>query len=336
MPLLLTPRHLSHRAEFYQQLACLTAAGIGLISAVETLRNSPPTRALRRPLSRLIDHLEQGAPFSDAIATLGPAWLPAFDAALIEAGQNSGRLDVCFRFLSDHYRERAGLARRVIAQLAYPAFVLHLAILIFPIAQLTQLVWHGDGLGFVFHKAAVLVPLYLALLAGLYLAQGSHGERWRALLEQALRGVPGLGTARFNLALARLSVALESLLNAGISIIEAWELAAAASGSPALRRTVLAWRSNVLSGQTPAEAVRASHVFPDLFTNLYSTGELSGQLDDTLRRLYHHYQEEGLRKLHAIAQWTPRLIYGFVMLLVAYQVLSFWSAYFSQINDLSQ
>ena len=37
-------------------------------------------------------------------------------------------------------------------------------------------------------------------------------------------------------------------------------------------------------------------VFPDLFANLYSSGEVSGKLDETLKRLYAHYQEEGTHK----------------------------------------
>ena len=139
--------------------------------------------------------------------------------------------------------------------------------------------------------------------------------------------------ARSNLALARLSIALESLLNAGVSIIEAWELAAAASGSPALSRAVLSWRAEVRVGQTPAEAVRASRAFPELFSNLYSTGEISGQLDDTLRRLYQHYQEEAVRQMRFVAEWMPRLVYLLVVVFIAFQIISFWSAYFTQIGN---
>src|SRR5689334_893556 len=99
MPLILTPRRLTQRAELYQQLAALVAAGVGLISALEMLRNSPPSRSLRQPLDRLLQQLNQGATFSDSVALLGPGWLPSFDMALLRAGENSGRLDVCFRFL---------------------------------------------------------------------------------------------------------------------------------------------------------------------------------------------------------------------------------------------
>jgi type II secretory pathway component PulF len=336
MPLILTPRQLAQRAEFYHQLAALLSAGVGLIAALETLRASPPARTFRRPISTLLECVQNGATLSDAGRALPHSWLPAFDHALIEAGENSGRLDSCFRFLSEYYTERARLARQILSELTYPAFVLHLAVLIFPTGLLTRMVWQGDVTSFVIAKLAIFLPLYLGIYFFLCLGQAGHGARWRSLLEVLVRRVPVLGSARANLALARLSVALESLLNAGVSIIPAWELAAAASGSPALQRTVLSWKSDVENGQTPAEAVRASHAFPELFSNLYSTGEISGRLDDTLRRLYLHYQEEAQRQFRIFAEWMPRLIYLVVVVFVAYQVISFWGNYFSQISNAIQ
>ena len=115
-----------------------------------------------------------------------------------------------------------------------------------------------------------------------------------------------------------------------MTIIQAWELAATASGSPALRRTVLGWRPQVDGGQTPAEVVSASGRFPELFAAQYATGEISGQLDDTLGRLHGYYQEEGSRKLHAFSRWTPRAIYFCIVLMIAYQIIHFYTGYFNR------
>jgi type II secretory pathway component PulF len=178
----------------------------------------------------------------------------------------------------------------------------------------------------------VLLPIYAGIALIVYAAQSRHGERWRAWVESILDPVPVLGAARRNLALARLSAALEALLSAGVTIIEAWELAGAASGSPALRRTILAWRSLVDSGRTPAEVVSASSRFPQLFANQYATGEVSGKLDETLRRLHAYYQDDGSRKLHMLTQWVPRVIYLGVMIMIAYRIVQFYLGYFRQIG----
>jgi type II secretory pathway component PulF len=334
MPLIATPRFLARRAELYHQLGSLTAAGVGLITAVGMLIKSPPSPAFRQPLTQLLQQLELGATFGDALSRLGPRWMPRFDLALLHAGEMSGRLDSCFRQLASYYEERAQMARQILSELAYPAFILHFAILLFPVSLLTRLVWQGDVVGYLMAKIALLGPCYAALLILLYLGQAQRGEWWRSALEQALRCIPVLGVARMNLALSRLSTSLEGLLSAGVSIVESWPLAAAASGSPALRRVVRGWTPQVEAGQTPAEVIRQSGAFPDLFANLYATGEMSGQLEETLHRLSQHYREEASRQLQAIARWTPRLVYFGVVLLVAYQVLSFWMGYFSQLNGI--
>lgn len=61
---------------------------------------------------------------------------------------------------------------------------------------------------------------------------------------------------------------------------------------------------------------------------------LSGSLDESLRSLRKYYQEEGTRKLHAVAQWTPRFICLAIMLVIAYKIISFWLGYFEQINQV--
>ena len=324
MPFIVTPGQLTKRAELYHQLGQLNAAGIGLPAALQQLLRNPPSPAYRRPLSELLEMLTSGYTFAESLRRLG-SWAPAFDIALLHAGEHSGRLDACLRLLADYYTDRARIARQLIADLLYPVFLFHFGVLIF-----TFLKWIRST-GWISPLAqmlGILLPVYALVLLIIYAAQSRHGERWRAFLESVLHPVPVLGTARQYLALSRLSAALEALLRAGVSIIEAWELAAAASGSPALWRAVRAWRPMVDAGQTPAEVVDASGAFPEMFAHQYATAEISGQLDDTLHRLHLYYQEEGTRKLHLVAQWAPRAVYLLVMLLIAYQIVQFYVGYF--------
>jgi type IV pilus assembly protein PilC len=327
--LTITPGQLSRRADFYHQLGQLTGAGLGLIQGLEQLRRNPPDRSYREPISRVLEQITGGGTLTEAMRCCGH-WLPAFDLALLQAGEHSGRLDACFRLLADYYTDRARLARQMISDLAYPVFLLHFAVFILPFAQFFA---SGNWAAYLCQTLGVLLPLYAVVALVILAAQSRHGEAWRACFESLLHPVPVLGMARRYLALGRLAAALEALLSAGVTIIEAWELAATASGSPALRRTVLGWRPMVSAGQTPAEAVSASGLFPELFASQYATGEVSGQLDDTLRRLHAYYQEEGSRKLHAFSRWTPRALYFCVVLMIAYRIIHFYMGYFNMVRD---
>lgn len=322
-----SPRQFNQRAELFHQLAQLTSAGLGIIPALEQIKRSPPTRSYREPVRRLLEELAQGATVADSLHRLG--WLPAFDLALIEAGERSGRIDACFRLLAGYYHERARLIRQMAADLMYPVFVYHLSVFV---VTLLEFLWSGPWL---LVLLGGLLPVYAATAFLMYASQDQRNEAWRAKVEAISRPIPVLGTARHYLALARLAAALEALISAGVNIFEAWDLAAAASGSPALRRAVAAWKPNLTAGQTPSEMVQTCSQFPEMFAGLYASGEVSGKLDESLRNLNRLYDEEGLRKLHLVATWVPRMIYFMVALIVAYIVIRFWIGYFNQINQLS-
>src|SRR5437764_5378589 len=131
MPLLVTPRQLSQRAEFYHQAGQLLDAGISLPQALSTLQQAPPARSFRQPIQHLLAHLTEGLTFSESLQQLG-RWLPSFDVALLHAGEQSGRLPHCFKLLAGYYQERARLLRQVISVLGYPLFLFLFVIFIVP------------------------------------------------------------------------------------------------------------------------------------------------------------------------------------------------------------
>ena len=336
MALILTPGQFSQRAELYHQLSQLTSAGIGIIQALEQLQRNPPNRSFREPLRLQVEKIRKGGTFSESLlATSG--WLPEFDISLIEAGERSGRLDESFRLLADYYHERARILKQTLSQLVYPAGLIHVAAVVFLVVLPFASSQFNASLAWLFFLAALkLSPLYLAAAFLVYALQSRHNEHWRARVESALRYIPLLGKARHLLALGRLAQALEALISAGVNIIPAWELAGNACGSPALRRAIVAWRPQMDAGATPAVVVGNCPRFPEMFANYYRSGEVSGKLDDALKRLHRYYNEEGSRKLQNFAEWTPRLIYGIVAAIIGYKIVGFYSGYFDQISTITK
>src|SRR6266581_3480407 len=87
-------------------------------------------------------------------------------------------------------------ARSFMAQVAYPFFLVHMALVIFPTQLLPQLVWEGRVLQFLQQKMMVFVPLYAAVFLLVFASQGRHGETWRALIQLFIRPSPTLGRAK--------------------------------------------------------------------------------------------------------------------------------------------
>lgn len=337
MALLISPRALAQRGEFYYQLSAMIRAGLPLIGALQTLAKSPPAAGYRRPIQRILLELQNRNTFTGALATIGD-WLPVFDKALLEAGEKSGRLDECFRLLANYYEERAKLAREVIGQMLYPVIILHLAILIFPPSLLKEAFWDGAWGAFLASKVIGYGLLYGGAFALVTATSGARSQWWRAAMETLLGLVPVLGRARQNLALARLTAALEALFSAGVGIVEAWELAARASGSPSLAREVMQWRPKIeVEQRTPGEILADASAFPAMFTSLYRTGEISGQLDETLRRLHEYSRVEGHRQMQMFTRVLTIGVIVSIMVAIGVQIVLFWVGYFNNIgNMLSQ
>lgn len=333
MSLLITPGQLAARSELFHQLGQVTASGIGLIAALEILHRSPPRLSLRAPIARLIQQLQAGHTFGGSLERSGK-WLSTFDVALLQAGEQSGRLPDCFRVLADYYGKRAQLARQVIGFSIYPLLVFHVAVFIFPIGRFTDLILKGAFIPFVFQKLCVLGPAYGLAFFLAYAMQSTHAEHWRALVERVCAWIPLLGNAQRKLAIARLSIALEALLNAGVTVIESWEIAAAASGSPAIRRVVAKSKTDLLNGRTPGEMVRSNREFPNAFAALYQSGEISGTLDDSLRRSHLMFEEDGSRQMKQFVFGLAGVLFGCVMIFAAWSIIMFYVGYFKGMGNL--
>lgn len=307
----------------------LVTSGIPVVNTLEMMERNPARGVNARTMGNVAQLLREGHTVTEAFREAGG--FPEFDAALIEAGDKSGRLDQCFKLLSLYYQERSQTLRTVISGLIYPVFLFHMAAVIFPFIEWFRT---SNTTKFAIQVFGILLPLYFITGFIIYACQGRHGEKWRSVIEKIANPIPIIGKARRQLALARLSAALEALLNAGVPIISGWQLAATASGSPALRRTVDGWMMDLENGATPAELVTSSRAFPEPFVNLYHTGEISGKLDEALTRLHVMYRDEGSRNLKLAGLLFPKIVYGCVALLVAWKVVSFYVGYFNQVNEV--
>ena len=326
MPFIVTPSELNRRADFYHQLQQLTSAGLGIVNSLDQLQRNSPSRSYRVATGHLLGLIQRGQALGESMRAI-PDWLPDFDITLIEAGEQSGRLDRCFRMLGDYYVERAKVARRVIGALAYPAFLLHM---LAGVSALVLFFWYPK---ICVLPLVALFGLYVVTFLVIYATQNKHSEAWRAKVEFVLSKIPVLAKARRHLAVARLSAALEALISAGVSIIEAWVLAGKASGSVALQRTVDSWVPALRAGKTPAEMLQQSRAFPEIFTSQYAAGEVSGKLDETLERLRDYYQEDGGQKVRTLAQWIPIGIYLLILIGGGGFVIWFWITYFNKVQQ---
>ncbi|HEV2693224.1 MAG TPA: type II secretion system F family protein [Verrucomicrobiae bacterium] len=338
---MVTPAQLNRRAQLYDQLAATIAAGVPLIQALQMASRNRSLRGSQKTILALIGYLNEGFTFADSMKKVS-GWLPEFDIALLSVGEESGRIDTAFKQLGRYYATRARIMSDTIKGLLVTIATLHVFLLVFPLGYLILLV-HGimDNqtaacMAFFIQKFIVFGTLYGIVFFFLFACQGNRGEGWRAFAENVFDCVPLLRTSLKYLSIARLAAALDALSSAGVPAVRTWEMSAAACGSPRLKRQILQWAPKLETGVTPAEMVNQIPYFPEMFTNLYQTAEISGKHDETLQRLHVYFEEEGFR----LMQWFSRImngtIYGLIVLLVGYNVIKFYVGYFNAALNIAQ
>jgi type IV pilus assembly protein PilC len=349
---MVTPGQLKRRAALFQQLAATISAGVPLTKAVEMAARNRSAGFSRAVLEDIAHQLQEGHTFTDAMQLAGQkkkgvnvslrnvnkdCWLSDFDRALLSAGEESGQLDQTFKVLANYYAANAKIIRDTIARSLPMLATLHVFFIVFPLTVFISFV-----LGIVDNNFRMCLPflidklirfgvLYGVIIFFIFSCRGSRGEGWRALVESIFNFVPLLGKALKYLRLARLSCALEALTNAGVPIVRAWDLAGAACGSPRLVRQLRIWAPQLETGVTPAEMVSQIKYFPEMFSDLYHTGEISGKTDETLGRLHTYFEDEGFNALQLFTKVMTGIIYALIVFFVARAIIGFYTGYYSNL-----
>jgi Type II secretion system (T2SS), protein F len=227
---MVTPGQLNRRAQLFEQLAAMIAAGVPLTQALEMTARNRSIGIPRKVLLELTAHLQEGHTFADAMQLVSGQkrapqtpgievsltghrayWLSDFDIALLTAGEESGQLDSTFKLLARYYAARAKMIRDTIAGSIITGVTLHVFLLVFPIGLLIAFVLgivnsnYSQCLPFIIEKIAVFTLLYGLIWATAFAGQGNRSGGWRAFVESIVSLVPLLRTALKYLAVARLA-----------------------------------------------------------------------------------------------------------------------------------
>ena len=132
------------------------------------------------------------------------------------------------------------------------------------------------------------------------------------------------GGARFsrvsisNPEVTQLTRGLASLLEAGLTVEQAFNALIEQAERERVRQVLAALRGEVIAGNTIAKALAAfPHLFPDLYRTLVAAGETSGQLPRVLSKLADYLEDrQQMRSRLALALVYPCIVMGVAIIVV--------------------
>lgn len=336
-------------SQFCRNLAAMLGGGLPLDEALKLLAGDTGDRAGARLAEGLRQGVLAGQSLGEAMAALkSPP--PDYVLGLIRAGEEGGSLVPVLGRLATALENQARLASAVRSALIYPiillltslASVLLILLVVAPALEpvltaageetpaaaagliaLSQLVREN-------WTALTLTPLVI-LLAVLIWSRSAPG---RQALAAAIFRIPVIGELVRDIEVARVLASLSALLENGMSLVPALEVASEGAGNPFVRLSTERVAGQVRTGEKLSGVFAADGFFPSLAAQLAAVGERSG---DMARQMFHAstiLEDRSRRQIETLTTIAGPVLTLVLGLLIGGIVLTLLNAIMS-VNDLA-
>jgi type II secretory pathway component PulF len=294
----ITPRMLE---TFTRLLSSLLGAGVPLSRALVILCKEATNPTAAAKWKGIYDSVVEGVSLADSMATM-PDTFPRVYVAMVSAGETGGFLDLVLSQIADFQAREKELKSKVTAALLYPVILLVLAILVLIFlmtffiprfqtmfasfgGQLPLLTRIIIGVSYWIRHYGLFIALGLGVI-GFMVRNWVTSEQGRRSWEGFIIRVPVLGPLLSQFAMARFCRMLGTLLNAGVPLVQALNVARRSIGNQILVDAVSNSIDRVKEGaQLGASLSDCRSLFPGSVLEMISVGEESGKLDQELVRI---------------------------------------------------
>jgi general secretion pathway protein F len=269
-----------------------------------------------------------------------PDAFPSIYRAMVEAGEQSGKLGEVLERLADYTENRQALQQKVLLAFIYPALVTIVAIsvvsllLIYVVPQVTR-VFANTG------QALPLVTRILILASDFMRASGAvwgigivggliaarlalrnqvTRRKWHAFLLRT----PMVGRLIRGVNAARFADTLGILTASGVPLLQALQSAVPVVTNLPMRDAVEDALRQVREGGSLSRSLGKAKLFPPVVIHLIASGEQSGRLDSMLIRAAEAQARElegWVRALTALLEPVLILAMGLVVLFIVVAIL---------------
>ena len=289
----------SELALLTRQFATLVHAGLTIEECLNALIEQSESARTRSVLAAVRGRVLEGQSLARSMQDFPDAFPPIY-RNLVDAGEQSGRLDDVLERLADYTENRQALQNKVTLAFIYPALVTLVAItvvsflLVYVVPQVTR-VFVNTGQNLPLPTVILITVSDFVRAVGIWWLVGGvaifFGVR-TALKEPHLRlrwhiallKIPLFGRLVRGINAARLTSTLGILTASGIPLLNALQSAVPLVTNLPMRAAVDDALKQVREGKSLSRALAKPKLFPPLVIHLIASGESSGRLDSMLMR----------------------------------------------------
>lgn len=294
-------------AIFTRQFSVMIDAGLPLVQCLEILGSQQENKTFAKVIQTTRMDVEAGASLADAMRKHPKAFDELF-TNMVAAGEAGGILDTILKRLATHIEKAVKLKSQVKGAMIYPIAVLGIAglaitIILWKVIPVFAAMFEGLGATLPLPTRIViamsywigrLMPLIVIGIVIIVIAFRRYyaTPAGRRVIDRMMLKAPVFGDLLRKIAVARFCRTLSTLISSGVPILDGLEITARTAGNAIVEDAIMFVRKAVEGGQTLAQPLKETGVFPAMVVQMMSVGEQTGALDAMLSKIADFYEEE--------------------------------------------
>jgi type IV pilus assembly protein PilC len=332
---------------FTRQFSTMINSGLPLVQALDILSKQTENPALASVTRDVVFDVESGHTLADALRKHPKAFSELY-VNMVAAGEAGGILDTILMRLASFMEKNDALIRKVKGAMIYPGVIMSVAFiavttLLLFVIPVFQNLFGSVGLALPLPTRVVIGAsqllkgywwLFAGVIAGSVMALTKYytTPNGKLNIDRTLLGVPILGGVLRKSAVSRFTRTLGTLISSGVSILDGLEITAKTAGNRVIQDAIMASRASIAGGDTIAQPLAKSKVFPPMVISMISVGEQTGGLDEMLSKIADFYDEEVDAAVSGLLAALEPIMIVFLGVIVGGMVVAMYLPIFDMIN----
>ena len=340
------PRDLS---VFCRQFVSITQAGVPMKEALQMLSEQTENKWLKRAISEVLLNVEKGNTLADSMRSQ-PDIFPPMLVNMVEAGEQSGSLEMAFSRMAVHFEKEAKLKATIKKATIYPIILVIAAIGVIAVMLLFVIPIFIDMFAdldiempaitmFVMNSSKWMTShwyVLLVIVVGVVVAYKLiyKTTQGRLTIDRIKMKMPLFGKLTVKTACSQFARTMSTLLMSGISTIDALETTSKIVNNIHYTNAMLKAREEVMKGIPLSEPLEASGIFPPMVYHMTGIGEETGNVEEMLEKMADYYDEEVEMTTQSVLAAMEPIIILFMALIIGTLVIAVISPIASMYNGL--
>lgn len=292
---------------FMRQMATMVGAGLPLSRSLEIMTQQTANPLFKRVLKNVLESVQSGKTLADSFRREEEVF-DNITINLIEAGEESGNLEIVLEKLATELEEKDALTSKIKSAMIYPAIILVIIVGVILLMMFVLVPAMADIYDdfdaelpfittflmnmsdfFINYWWALIVGGLVIFIGGKFYLDSPGGKR---TFDKLILKIPVIGEIVAKMQISQFTRILSLLLGSGLSIIKAIELTADSLSNTMFKETLMDAKNEVEKGGPLAIPIARSEYYPLLVSSMVAVGEETGEMDTVLAKVAQYYKDE--------------------------------------------